>query len=59
MKIFIFRRPILLALALLFAAATVVYSVIWMLAVRHPFVDFGFWGSFSPERSSFEVVKVG
>src|SRR5947208_34581 len=58
MTTFVFRRLLLLALVLLFAVATVLYSAIWMFAVRHPFVDFGFWGSFSPKRHSFAVAKV-
>ena len=53
------RRALLLALATFFAAATVVYSFIWMSVIRHPFGDIGFRYTYSSDNRSLPVLGVG
>jgi phosphoserine phosphatase RsbU/P len=52
------RRAVLLALATLFAAVTVVYSLIWMSVIRHPFGDLGFRYTYSSDNRSLLVLSV-
>ena len=51
------RRALLLVLAILFAVATVLYSVIWMFA-RRPFGDIGFRYIYALAKGSLEVSSV-
>ena len=51
------RRALLLVLAILFAVATVLYSVIWMFA-RRPFGDIGFRYTYALAKGSLEVSSV-
>src|SRR6516225_7503279 len=51
------RRALLLVLAILFAVATVLYSVIWMFA-RRPFGDIGFRYTYALAKGSLEVLSV-
>ena len=52
------RRALLLALAILFAAATVFFSFVWMWVVRHPAGDLGFQYTYSSDNRSLPVVSV-
>jgi sigma-B regulation protein RsbU (phosphoserine phosphatase) len=52
------RRVSLLALATFFAAATVVYSLIWMWVAGHPWGDLGFQYTYSPDNRSLPVLSV-
>jgi phosphoserine phosphatase RsbU/P len=52
------RRALLLALAIFFAAVTVVYSIVWMYAVQHPFADPGFRYTYAPDNRSLPVLSV-
>jgi phosphoserine phosphatase RsbU/P len=52
------RRALLLALAILFAAATVVFSILWMYVVRRPSGDLGFQYSYAPGNRSLPVLMV-
>ncbi len=51
-------RPVLLKLAILFATATIAYSVIWMYAVHHPFAVGGFIGKYSEAHRAMDVLSV-
>jgi membrane-associated protease RseP (regulator of RpoE activity) len=51
-------RPMLLSLAILFAAATTTYSVIWLVQIRHGFVFQGIT-SLHYSKASRSVVVVG
>ena len=52
------RRNLLLVLAILFAAATVVYSVVWMYVIRGPSADLGFRYTYAPDNQSLPVLSV-
>jgi len=53
-------RPVLVALASLFAAATILYSFLWMYAVRHPGppVQLGFDARYSAKDLSSTVQTI-
>jgi sigma-B regulation protein RsbU (phosphoserine phosphatase) len=52
------RRTLLLVLAFLFAAVTVLYSITWMSVIRHPFGDIGFQYTYAADNGSLLVVSV-
>ena len=52
------RRALLLAVAFLFAAVTVLYSVIWMTVIRRPFGDIGFRYTYAADSRSLPVLSV-
>ena len=55
-----FPRPVLLTLAVLFAAATILYSAIWMYAVRwESEVLLGINSQYSPTTHSSRITNVG
>ena len=52
-------RPVLLALALVFAAVTIAYSVVWMYAARwEPDAQLGVFFEYSPPTHSFRITEV-
>jgi len=52
------RRALLHVLAILFAVATLLYSVIWMFAIRRPFGDIGFRYTYAADNRSLPVLSV-
>lgn len=52
-------RPLLLTLALVFAAVTIAYSAVWMYAARSPAAQLGAVWEYSALTRSFRITTVG
>lgn len=52
-------RPLLMTLAILFAAASTLWSVIWMIQIRGPIPDVGLvFDDYSPASHSIQITEV-